>query len=321
MTSGSTLRNPIALARELGANPVLRREMDERAGSGLAAAAMTIWLVLLSGLAILVYWGYSAGGLDPVTTDSARIGKNIFEWTLFGMLGLVLFLVPAFTASSVAGERTRQTLIPVQMTALGPLAIVLGKSLAAIAFTVLLVVAAAPILAVAFFVGGVGLGDLLSGLGIVVLTAVVLGAVGIMFSALFRRVQGATVMTYGFVLAISIGTFVLLGVVAIVQAVSGPDDRFDNPPDPPKEILIPNPFVALADATAGPDGGLGENPLTALRSLVDELEDPGAPFDGRVAAAERTALWRWYLVGSVLTVYTALSVAAGRLRTPAPTER
>ena len=40
------------------------------------------------------------------------------------MMSLVLFLVPAFTASSVAGERTRQTLIPVQMTSLGPFDIV-----------------------------------------------------------------------------------------------------------------------------------------------------------------------------------------------------
>ena len=117
-------------------NPVLRRELDERAASKRAAVAMSLWLLLLTGLALLVYYAYTAdGSLDPVSNDSARIGKDLFEWTLFGMMGLVLFLVPAFTASSVAGERTRQTLIPVQMTTLGPLAIVLGKSLAAIAFT------------------------------------------------------------------------------------------------------------------------------------------------------------------------------------------
>jgi hypothetical protein len=317
---GRSFPSPLAALRDLVGNPVLRRELDERAASGRAAAAMTAWLVLLSGLAVLVYWSYSAGdGFDPVTNDSARIGKNIFEWTLFGMLGLVLFLVPAFTASAVAGERTRQTLVPVQMTALSPLAIVLGKSLAAIAFTVLLVVAAAPILALAFFVGGVGLADLLSGLGVVILTAVVLGAVGIALSAVFSKVQGATVMTYGFVLAISVGTFILLGVVGIVRAVD--HDGFGPTPAPPKELLIPNPFVALADATAGPDDGLGENPLTALRTLVDELETGSIEFDGRVPDEERTALWRWYVVGSALTVYSALAVASGRLRTPAETER
>lgn len=308
--------NPLDLLAGVARNPVLRREMDERAASGRAAAAVTLWLLLLCGLASLVYWGYSAdGGADAVTSDSARIGSEIFEWTLFGMMGLVLFLVPAFTASSVAGERTRQTLIPVQMTALGPFSIVLGKSLAAIAFTVLLIVAAAPILALAFFIGGVGLIDVVAGLAIIVLTAVVLGCIGIMFSALFKRVQAATVMTYGLVLAISVGTFVLLGVVALVQAITG--DPFGPTDAPPKELLFTNPFVALADAT---DSGVefGANPLSGLRSLIRELERD--QFFGN-DPAETTALWRWYVVGSVLTVYTALFLATNRLRTPAETER
>lgn len=325
VTEAPSRFSPGAALRDLANNPVLRRELVERAGSGRAAAAMTAWLLLLCGLAALVYWGYtSAGSFDPVTGDSAKIGANIFEWTLFGMLGLVLFLVPAFTTSAIAGERTRQTLIPVQMTALSPLAIVLGKSLAAIAFTVLLVVAAAPILALAYLVGGVGLGALFSGLGVVVLTAVVLGAVGVMFSALSRKVQGATVATYGFVLAISLGTFILLGVVGIVGLIN--HDGFGPEPIPPKELLIPNPFVALADATQGPgfdpfEGGR-ETPLAGLRSMIAELErdDIGAP-GGRLQNREHTALWRWHLVGAILTVYTALHVAAGRLRTPAPTER
>ena len=307
-------------------NPVLRREMDERAASTRAAVAMTAWLLLLSGLALLVYLAYSSNtGFDPVTDDSARIGKDLFEWTLFGMLGLVLFLVPAFTASAVAGERTRQTLIPVQMTTLSPLSIVLGKTLAAVAFTVLLVVAAAPILALAFLIGGVGLGDVAKGLAMVVLTAVVVGAVGIMFSALFRKVQGAIVMTYGFVLAISVGTFILLGVVAVFQNIG--HDGFGPQPVPPKELLVPNPFVALADATGGSDAGVGTNALSGLRSLVEELERERRWFDvigpdvAELEQRETTAVWRWHLVGSILVVYTALYLATGRLRTPAPTER
>lgn len=315
-----------AVLGEVVRNPVLRREMDERAASTRAAVAMTVWLLLLSGLALLVYLAYSSEtGFDPVTDDSARIGKDLFEWTLFGMLGLVLFLVPAFTASAVAGERTRQTLVPVQMTTLSPLSIVLGKTLAAVAFTVLLVVAAAPILALAFLIGGVGLTDVAKGLGMVILTAVVLGAVGIMFSALFRKVQGAIVMTYGFVLAISIGTFILLGVVAIFQSIS--DDDFGPSPNPPKELLAPNPFVALADATGGSDANVGNNALSGIRSLVEELERERQWFDvvgpnvQELENRETTALWRWYVVAAILAVYTSLYVATGRLRTPAPTER
>ncbi len=303
--------------QDITRNPVLRRELIERASSKRAAVAMTLWLLLLSALASLVYFAYtSTGQVDPITTDGAQIGKDLFEWTLFGMLGLVLFLVPAFTASSVAGERTRQTLVPVQVTALSPLAIVLGKSLAAIAFTLLLVIAAAPILAVAFLIGGVGLTDIAKGLGMLVLTAIMLGTVGIMFSSLFRKVQAAIVMTYGFVLAITIGTFVLLVAVAIVQDVTNEDDR---QPEPPKELLIANPFVGLADYTASSDPSFGNNPFTGLRQLISELETDG--FDGPAADLEVTAVWRWYVLFCVLMIYCSLYLATQRLRIPAETER
>ncbi len=297
-------------------NPVLRRELTERAGSKRAAVAVTLWLLLLSGLAILVYYVYNnLDNVDPVSTDSARIGKDLFEWTLFGMVGLVLFLVPAFTASAVAGERTRQTLIPVQMTTLSPLAIVLGKSLAAIAFTLLLVVVAAPILAVAFLIGGVGLGDIFKGLGMIVLTAVMLGTTGIMFSAMFKKVQGAIVMTYGFVLTIAVGSFVALGVVFALLSVSA---DFNEPVVPPKEILAVNPFVGLADFTAGSDVNFGSNPLTGLRLSIQGLEDES--FFG-AGPAETTSVWRWYVVFCVLMTYTSLYVSTNRLRMPAETER
>ncbi|MGH1489529.1 MAG: ABC transporter permease [Acidimicrobiales bacterium] len=297
-------------------NPVLRRELIERAGSKRAAVAVTMWLLLLSGLATLVYYVYNnIDTVDPVSTDSALIGKDLFEWTLFGMLGLVLFLVPAFTASSVAGERTRQTLIPVQMTTLSPLAIVLGKSLAAIAFTVLLVVVAAPILSVAFLIGGVGLSDIFKGLGMIVLTAIMLGTTGIMFSALLKKVQGAIVLTYGFVLAIAIGSFIALGVVAAIQSVTA---DFNESVVPPKEILAVNPFVALADYTAGSDVNFGSNPLTGLRLAIEGLENEG--FIGN-REAESTSVWRWYVLFCALMIYISLFVATNRLRMPAETER
>ncbi|MEM7273969.1 MAG: hypothetical protein AAF547_12870 [Actinomycetota bacterium] len=304
-------------------NPVLRRELAERASSTRAVLAVTLWLLLLSGLASLVYVASADSQGDVIGADTAEIGKDMFEWTLFGMLGLVLFLVPAFTASAVAGERTRQTLIPVQMTTLSPFAIVLGKSMAAIAFTVLLVVIAAPILAVAFLIGGVGVWPLIKGLLMIILTAITLGSVGIMFSAMVRKVQGAIVATYGFILAIAVGTFVLLGAVAIIQVVSS-DDFQQADPIPPKEILAPNPFVALADVTGDADSFFGGNPLSGLRSLIEGLER----FDGAVAVGnggeirtETTAVWRWYVVFCLCTIYIALYVATGRLRTPAETER
>jgi ABC-type transport system involved in multi-copper enzyme maturation permease subunit len=342
---GGLVDRLMAGLRSVVNNPVLRREMDERARSSGSAIALTMWLLLLSCLALLVYFAALAGrNLDPVTADLAATGRNLFEWTVFGMLGLILFLVPAFTASSIAGERTRQTLVPVQMTTMGPMAIVIGKVLASVAFTVLLVVSAAPILAIGVFVGGVGVGDLARGLGMLVLTAVLLGAIGVMCSAVTRRVQTATAVTYGLVILLTVGSFAgLLVWVVVGSAASG----FEREVVPPKEILAVNPLVGVADALGG-DENFGENPLSGLRGLIDELDQQRArepqpafidqpafgPFDEPAferevllpiepveVEVETTALWRWYLVFLALTVYSSIYIATERIRTPARTER
>ncbi len=192
--------------------------------------------------------------------------------------------------------------------------------MAAIAFTVLLVVSAAPILAVAFLIGGVGVGDIFKGLGMIVLSAVMFGSVGIMISSLFRKVQAAIVVSYGFVLVLAVGTFVVLLAVAVAQAAAS--DDFNATPSPPKEIIAANPFVALADATASSDLSFGNNPLTGLRGLINAIEtEPfnGDRFDER--PEETTAIWRWYIVICVLLIYCSMYVATNRLRTPAETER
>ena len=91
--------------------------------------------------------------------EFAAVGRSIFEWLVFFMLLLVLFLVPGLTSGAIAGERERQTLVPLQVTLLRPWQIVVGKLGASFAFLALLVVATAPLLVVAYLIGGVTIAD------------------------------------------------------------------------------------------------------------------------------------------------------------------
>src|SRR5205085_1967042 len=69
---------------------------------------------------------------------ASSAGRSIYHWLLFVMLALICFIVPGLTAGAIAGERERQTLIPLQITLLSPRSIVFGKLLASLAFVVLL---------------------------------------------------------------------------------------------------------------------------------------------------------------------------------------
>jgi hypothetical protein len=82
----------------------------------------------------------------------------------------------------------------------------------------------------------------------------------------FRRTQTATLAAYGAVLALTLGTVVLLGVTAVIDASRGSDQA-----EPRLATLYPNPFLAVADA-AGEIGSPSDGPFTPLKRLYLESQ-------------------------------------------------
>ena len=340
-------------------NPVLARELTERMRGPRAMVMLSGYLVVLGLVLVLVYRSKSVAansrfGGSPVI-ELATAGQGIFEWTLLFTMLLVLFLVPGFTAGSVVGERERQTLMPMQVSLLRPRSIILGKLGASVVFTLLLVLATLPLLTVAYLIGGVTFPEIAKGLAMVMFTAVGVGAISLACSTFMKRVQTATVLSYGLVLLLCGGTLAAFGVAGELDQSrgSGPDDR-------PLILLAPNPVVALADATTeepeafggefgfGPfDGyGGGDGPLTGIRELVTPdvsfrfvSDGPGALFASDVLVEGdhvigglgadaggqngRGVLPLWaqnvLIVGALAVLSVILSSV--RLRTPAKTER
>jgi ABC-type transport system involved in multi-copper enzyme maturation permease subunit len=244
-------------------NPVLGRELKERFRGIRGWVMLIAYLVVLAGALFLTYQATAAASNDPFSgvdaTRIATVGRIIFETLVIFMLLLVLFLVPAMTSGAVAGERERQTLVPLQVTLLRPLSIVLGKVGASLAYTALLVVASLPFLAITYLVGGVTITNVVAAVVAVLFVSVAVACLGVACSAIFRRVQAATVISYAVVLFLSAGTFVGYGVWMLIDSARGSDPVTRAPP----EFLALNPFAFTADlvtteasANVGPLGGL-----------------------------------------------------------------
>lgn len=321
-------------------NPVLTRELRTRMRGRRAATIITMWLAMNAGVLALVYLAaqnvaqqrFGFAGL----ANTVDIGRGIFEWTLFGMLLLMLLIVPAQAAGAIAGERERQTLIPLQVTLLTPRRIVIGKLAASVAFLTLLIVSALPLLAVGYLVGGVGIGDVVIGTGAVLLSGFLVAAGCIAVSTYVRRVQGATVLCYALVLALTVGSLLAYGAYAIVDQSRGFDAA-----DPPDALLLPNPVAFVSDVVGDYHHGEMPSPFDGLYSLVNEEEQfvAVAPDAGNVAFGgefiggeaqfvqpERRAeggfpFWLGSLITLGLWSFAALALAVRRLRTPAETER
>ena len=343
-------------------NPVLARELKERMRGRRAAVVLTLYLLLLTGVLYLAYRGHAGsdtGAFEgPVATEVAAIGEAVFEWVLFFMLLLVLFLVPGLTSGAIAGERERQTLVPLQVTLLRPLSILIGKVGASIAFIVLLLVASMPLLAVAYLIGGVNIGEVSGALVAVLGVALGLACLTAACSAFLRRVQTATVLAYGLVLVMVIGTLVMYAAFSLVDR-----DQLRQPGQdrPGKPILLFNPLLAVADIVGGEEGSAASSPFDPMHTMIHEGEDetftvveergavggviapgvaatvrlePGGEFvpiergplepiaPGPVVRRdEGTPFWVTSFGVLTLLALVAMALGARRLRTPAKVER
>lgn len=333
-------------------NPVLVREMRSRMRGRRAAVLITFWLAF-NGLVLTIVYLAAENAAEQQFgfgdfANTVTIGRGVFQWSLFGMLLLMLLIVPAQAAGAIAGERERQTLIPLQITLLSPRQILLGKLAASVAFLVLLVVAGLPLLAVGYLVGGVTVADVLTGAAVVLLTGLLVAGMCIAISTFVRRVQAATVLCYALVLVLTIGTLMAYGAYAIVDTSRGVDSA-----DPPEVLLLPNPVLFVSSVIGNEsDPALG-SPFDAMHQLVEPdnefggqsesvsfssgqafVTSDGVTIDARtgrvvddgsdadlVPGSEGSRFWLASL--GLLTVASvgALVLAARRLRTPAGTER
>ena len=249
-------------------NPVLARELKQRMRGRHTWLVLTLYLTVL---ALILRWVYVAAARDNAfdggsLVGSAGVGRAIFQWLLFFMLLLVCFIVPGLTAAAISGERERQTLISLQITLLRPRSIVFGKLLASLAFVGLLIVASLPLVTIPFLVGGVSVSEMVRGLVMVLATAVILACLALACSALVRRTQGATVLSYGLTVALVLGTLVVFGAQQIPRA--------SGEPRPRPWILALNPFAATADVVQGRNSSVGfDSPFGALAELLRLGED------------------------------------------------
>jgi ABC-type transport system involved in multi-copper enzyme maturation permease subunit len=197
----------------------------------------------------------------------AGIGRAVYHWLLFFMLMLVCFLVPAFTGGAVAAERERRTLPLLQVTMLSPRQIVLGKFTSSMAFLMLLIVGTLPLVSVAFVLGGVTPIDVLRGYGMVVLTGFTFGMIGLGLSANLRRPLAAIVLSYALMATLTLGTFIMYGLIRASQGIGVERDH------EPAYTLVLNPFVgtasALSDARGGQFNGATTSPFDPIINLLN----------------------------------------------------
>jgi ABC-type transport system involved in multi-copper enzyme maturation permease subunit len=266
---GGLPRESMHIRRRLGAGlagmtAVGVKELRGRMRGRRAFVILTVYLLLLGSFAwmmeLILERQYAGTVANSAAFASAQIGQGIFVALLMLETLLVVALAPAFTAGAISMEREKQTLDMLATTPVSSLSIVIGKLFSALTYLFILIFASIPLTAIVFVFGGVAPDDVIRGYAVLLSTALGLGSVGIFCSALIKRTQAATIITYFAVGAATLGAFFVFffwntmtnGSGLVTQGIGPLKGR------PPEALLYLNPYFAQADVVCGVENGFGE---------------------------------------------------------------
>jgi ABC-type transport system involved in multi-copper enzyme maturation permease subunit len=153
----------------------------------------TIWLlviyILILGLAGCFIVNDAHGSLETV-------GASLYYFLSLFQLILIIFTVPAFTATAINGEKERQTYDLLICSGVTGFSIIMGKLIAGMATVLLLIGASIPLFSLLLFFGGVAPIHLLVLLLIYLMTALLVGSSSIFYSIILSRPAVSTALSY-----------------------------------------------------------------------------------------------------------------------------
>jgi ABC-type transport system involved in multi-copper enzyme maturation permease subunit len=184
-------------------NPLVQREFFGILRSPKTFATLLLLTTAFS-LAVLMRWPSDA----KVDLSGAQ-SIGVFRVFGYGLLAGVIFLVPAFPASSIVKEKNKGTLALLLNSPLQPASIYFGKLAGVLLFSLLVLLASLPAAAACFAMGGV---DLVGGLGLLYLILALLvvqyATLGMMVSSLVQSADSGVRVTYGIVLGLCLLTLI-----------------------------------------------------------------------------------------------------------------
>ena len=166
--------------------------------------AFQIGLAALFGMLVVLRWP-----TDGNAVLSGLQSQQIFRLFAYGLMAMLLLLLPVFPATSIVSEKKRGTLQLLFNTPFGPTRIFSAKLLAVMSLAVMILAMSLPAAAACFCMGGLSLfGDIGKVYQLLLLVALQYAAIGLLVSSYSQSVDSAVRVTYGIVLCVSVLTLI-----------------------------------------------------------------------------------------------------------------
>lgn len=249
-------------------NPVYKKELKINVRTIKTAFIIFGYNIILAAIGLFLFYADFETNRQYGAIVDFKNMIDIYSVLAVIEFGLVLSIVPAMTANVISGEREKQTLEILLTTKLKPIQIIMGKLSSSISLIILVVFSSIPVLSIVFSVGGITFMDLLELMGLILVTAIFVGSIGVFFSTLFKKTTISTVFTYGTVILLVFGTAILLGMIHVFVSMRLESDFYRYGGTYPEAdlgnlvyILLINPAITLVSLFTkqfGSDAYLGD---------------------------------------------------------------
>jgi ABC-2 type transport system permease protein len=203
-------------------NPIIAKELKGRMRGRQGFIIIGSYITLISFFIVMIYLFLAVDGSisngDPGFLQT--VGKVIFSTVVLLELLMLGFIGPALTAGAISSEREHKTIDLLRTSLLSARALVFGKLSSAVVFLLLLIFTAIPIQSLAFFLGGVGMAEMVISTLMLVITAIFFCTLGLFFSSISQRTLIATVFSYASILISFIVFIIFLFFISVLNSSS-----------------------------------------------------------------------------------------------------
>ncbi len=208
---------------QLVENPVLSREVRGRLRSARIVVVLTIFMAILMIGFYLAYIAVVRGNRhNPINLSNS--GRYVFMTLAIMECVMIMLIAPVFSCGTFTGEREQGTMDLLRTTLLKPGRIIAGKLASSLVLVFLLLFASIPIFSSCLLYGGLGPFQVILTVGVLILTALFYGFLGLFFSAVMKKTTTAAALSLVTAIAINL---LPLGVALFILIVS--DGHADEP--------------------------------------------------------------------------------------------
>lgn len=203
-------------------NPILSKEMKLGSRSIKMPVALTVYATVMTLLSMLILFNLPSGrNTDGIQTviDYQEFTK-CFQMVSFVQLVGICIIIPIITASSIAGEREKQTLDIMLTTPVSPFSIVSGKLMSALISVIMFILSGLPAMSLCFMYGGIEWNNLFLFLLGAIVVAFFVGTIGVWASAMFQKTVTSIIVSFILEFAFFIGTLIIFYVSIYVKTTA-----------------------------------------------------------------------------------------------------